>query len=407
MSAGSTFTWLAHDEAERRRMQEAVELFREQGTLDDLGVGSVRDAFSNLLFPGTSVLHTRARYFLFIPWIYRRLEREGVGSRDVAVRGRRYEIALIDALHAGGQTRGVIGERAGAALEQLPSAAYWSALRRLGFCVFHGTQDQYHRSFDGYRLLRRDAPRVSEDEDPVVSIYRNWHPTLDELEAGSPGFLGHATFTLPPDEGAFVRELFLRHAPGSFLSFLTSSGSPSSVPAPWLHPRSARAPREVRRQLELAHSFSRVMHGAALVYNLMLAERRQLDALVDELETLVKEWADSVDSAADSHDWEEFWLVASEGNERITMPTRMFIETWFARALAHGADVAGDGASRQLIERRERQTKKSQARLSNPRRLETWTAPVGMGRLNYRWPVVQEIVNDVLFATRQGSRARG
>jgi hypothetical protein len=97
----SRFTWLAHDEAERRRMQEAIELFSEQGTLDDLGIGPVRDAFSNLLFPSTSVLQTRARYFLFIPWIYRRLEKEGARSRDVAAGARRYEVRLIDALRAG------------------------------------------------------------------------------------------------------------------------------------------------------------------------------------------------------------------------------------------------------------------------------------------------------------------
>jgi hypothetical protein len=387
-------------------MQEAVELFREQGTLDDLGFGSVRDAFSNLLFPGTSVLHTRARYFLFIPWIYRRLEYEGVDSRDVAVRARRYEVRLIDALHAGAETRGVIGERAGADLKQLPSTAYWSALRSLGFRLFPGTQDQYHRSFDGYRALLRGAPRVAEDEDPVLSIYGNWHPTLDEFAAESSDFLDRATFALTPDEGAFIRELFLRHAPGSFLSFLTSSGSPSSVAAPWLHPRMSRAPREVRRQLELAGTFSGVMHGAALVYNLMLAERRHFDPLIDELGAVVTAWADSVDSSAALVDWEEFWLVASEGNPGITMRTRTFVESWFGRTLALGADVANDPASRQLIERRERQAKKAQARLSNPRRLETWTAPVGMSRQTYRWPVVQDIVNDVLNATRQRGRAR-
>ena len=73
------------------------------------------------LFPGTSVLHTRARYFLFIPWIYRRLEQEGARSSEVAARGRRYEIRLIDALRAGGETRGVIGERARSELKQVAS----------------------------------------------------------------------------------------------------------------------------------------------------------------------------------------------------------------------------------------------------------------------------------------------
>ena len=387
-------------------MQEAIELFREQGTLDDLGIGSVRDAFSNLLFPGTSVLHTRARYFLFIPWIYRRLERDGVRSQEVAARARRYEIRLIDALRAGGQTRGVIGERARSELKQLPSTAYWSGLGALGFRLFHGTQDQYHRSFDGYRLLMRGAPRVADDEDPIASIYRNWHPTLDELGAEYPDFLEHAEFALTLDEGAFVRELVLRHAPKSFMAFVAASGSPTSVAYPWLHPRLAAAPREIRRQLELAATFSDVMHGAALVYNLLLARRRGFDPLVEELTARLEQWAASIDAGIAELDWVEFWQVASEGNPRITPATRVFVEGWFARTLALGAGVSDDAGTRTMVERRERQTKHAQARLSNPRRLETWTAPVGLGRLDYRWSVVQDVVNDVLKATRQRSRAR-
>ena len=44
-------------------------------TRDELGIGSVRDAFADMLFPGTSTIMTRARYFLLVPWTYQRLER--------------------------------------------------------------------------------------------------------------------------------------------------------------------------------------------------------------------------------------------------------------------------------------------------------------------------------------------
>jgi hypothetical protein len=82
------------------------------------------------------------------------------------------------------------------------------------------------------------------------------------------------------------------------------------------------------------------------------------------------------------------------------------VESWFALSLDRGASIAGDEKASQLIARRERQTKRSQARLSNPRRLETWTQPVGLGQLDYRWAVVQQIVNDVLRALRPEKRAR-
>jgi len=382
-------------------MQEAVELFREQETVDDLGIGSIRDAFSNLLFPGTSVLHTRARYLLFIPWIYRRLERAGVPSHDVAARARNEEMRLISALVTGGEKRGVIGERARSQLKLLPSTAYWSALSVLGLRLFQGTQDQYHRSFDAHRTLIRDAPRVREDEDPVVRLYLTWHPALDALADEAKDFLNETSFALTNDEGSFVRELVLQHAAGSYLAFLCTSQSRSSVRYAWLHTRRADLPRDIARQLDLAQSISALMRGASIFYNLLLAERREMGDLVDELRAELEKWERDLHSEVVSFEWDEFWSVAWSGNPRITDPTRTFVEAWVASARALGSGVADDDAVRKLIQRRERQTKRSQARLMNPRRLETWTGPVGMGRHDYRWPVVQDIVNDVVASTRR------
>jgi hypothetical protein len=56
----SAFVWLDYSERERRKMLDVVDLFREHDTRDELGVGSVRDAFADMLFPGTSTIMTRA-----------------------------------------------------------------------------------------------------------------------------------------------------------------------------------------------------------------------------------------------------------------------------------------------------------------------------------------------------------
>ncbi len=77
----STLTWLSHDTAERDRTLRLIELFKESGTVDELGIGSIRDTFADAFFPGTSVLQTRARYLLFIPWL---LERTAHQSRNPA-----------------------------------------------------------------------------------------------------------------------------------------------------------------------------------------------------------------------------------------------------------------------------------------------------------------------------------
>jgi hypothetical protein len=60
-------SWVDFAEEDRREMAEVISLFRERDTRDELGIGVIRDALADLMFPGTSTIQTRARYFLFIP----------------------------------------------------------------------------------------------------------------------------------------------------------------------------------------------------------------------------------------------------------------------------------------------------------------------------------------------------
>ena len=67
----AALAWLDYSEADQRRAREIVAMFSQRESRDELGLGQIRDTLSDTLFPGTSVLLTRARYFLFVPWLYR------------------------------------------------------------------------------------------------------------------------------------------------------------------------------------------------------------------------------------------------------------------------------------------------------------------------------------------------
>ena len=83
----SVFAWLDQSEEQRRKVLDIVDLFREKGTVDELGFGTIRDALANILFPGTSNLMTRASSYLFVPWMYLRLERQKTPSSEIAAKG--------------------------------------------------------------------------------------------------------------------------------------------------------------------------------------------------------------------------------------------------------------------------------------------------------------------------------
>jgi len=69
----SSFAWLDYCESERRKALDVIQAFGDRSTLDELGIGIIRDALADLLFPGTSTIQTRAKYHLFIPLIYLKL----------------------------------------------------------------------------------------------------------------------------------------------------------------------------------------------------------------------------------------------------------------------------------------------------------------------------------------------
>src|SRR5689334_9479603 len=116
----STVAWLDHSTEQQQRVREMLALFAESDTVDDLGIGTIRDAFANKFFPGSSVIQTRARYFLFIPWTYKHFEQKA--SSRLLDKGRDAERQLIEQLRAGSDGNGLIGKQAGANLRTLPSA---------------------------------------------------------------------------------------------------------------------------------------------------------------------------------------------------------------------------------------------------------------------------------------------
>ena len=126
----SVVAWLDFSEDQQQKIYESIKEFESKDTVDDLGFGSIRDAISGALFPGTSVLQTRARYFLFIPWIFQEAYRKN--PKQMVAKARDLEIKLIGPLAKSDDTSGVIGIQRKTALKTVPSSIYWSGLQKFG-----------------------------------------------------------------------------------------------------------------------------------------------------------------------------------------------------------------------------------------------------------------------------------
>ena len=63
--------WIDFSKEDWQKALDVINLLSEQGAVDELGIGIIRDAFANYFFPGTSTIQTRAKYFLIVPYMLR------------------------------------------------------------------------------------------------------------------------------------------------------------------------------------------------------------------------------------------------------------------------------------------------------------------------------------------------
>ena len=177
---------------------------------------------------------------------------------------------------------------------------------------------------------------------------------------------------------------------------------------PWEYPRADDLPPQIREWLYHAQNFAEAIHGAALLYNLMLAQASDRNELVDKYGYALDEWTSDVNASRarfDGWDRGRFWELTSPPAALVKRPTQLFIDRWLDIALAPSTALHTDRDARNLIEHRELALKKSQARLSNLRALERWTGAAGTAQLNYRWPIAQRISNDIVNALNGSSDA--
>lgn len=394
----SRFAWVDFAETDRQKMLNIIHLFSDHETRDELGLGTIRDAFAEYFFPGTSTIQTRARYMLFIPWIYKAVERRDFPSAELTAQARKMEIDLIYALFRGQELEGVIGREAKDKLQRLPSNIYWVGLGGWGIRLFLGTQPQYHRFLPTFNKLRRTKPQYKENE---IGEYarENWHMGLPKAPKD---YLTQTNFVLTYEEAKYLSEMIAFHHRESLLAKLIMTDNVPDVRFVWFHPVIASVSPMLQSAVQLARNFSESMHGAVLLYNLMLAEKRQNQEWVEKYQHRIEQWMQLIKARwTELYDWysklPEFWQAAPLLSTNIPHPTRIFVEAWLAIIFTTRDILSSlnNSDTQSLIRQREFRLKGKRARLVSPRALEIWGGVSGERQLDYRWSNAAVIINDI------------
>ncbi|QIX27213.1 hypothetical protein ncot_11835 [Nocardioides sp. JQ2195] len=388
----SLIAWLDSTPAEQKAARELIAMFNDKESRDELGIGPIRDAFSDLLFPGTSVLQTRARYYLFIPWCYMANNVTRQAGPTHRTKGRANERALIKALHGSSSQdkAGLIGARAGVNVRNLPSDIYWTGMLRYGVREHRG-------SIGALTLPSSGAEGATEltQRSPA-----EWNRTVPPAPQGFPDRVEEA-FAMTAEEASWLKERIVTSTQDTVLAHLLEQDQPIAQDslAPWYAVSESKF-----EELHHARMFSSVMQGAALLYNLLIAERFQEHGLAEddsdrpaEFRERLTEWHQELratsEGALRTWDLERMWVITKGSNPNIQRRAQEFVNSW-VNGLRTATDTADDSVLRALVEEREKR-KGAQSRLKNEKMLAAWSGESGTGRLTYRWGTVKTIVNDI------------
>ncbi len=371
--------WIDFSKDERNKVVSILRLLNGQNALDELGIGSVRDAFSDMLFPGISVLQTRAKYFVIIPYLFSMAaeEQETKGKfktgRDVLKYINDREVELVKVLMANSPgENGIVGSTASNHDVKLkPSAMYWNGLRITGILLHQG----FSLDMACQAVL---SGSNSENEGHLIFAPNPLKYNLFK----------DADICLTSDEAVFLYGHFTESAAmkGSLLAymlrnpkFFVESESFEQINANKLKGVNDK----LYRKLNLAQQFSDFIYGAHLLYNIIFADGCGVeDEGVVKIRKTFNEYMDNYISP------ELDAIIDVTGCKGSTM---LFLKTWDKAMISKDVKKA-----KKIVVEREKQVKPRRNKLLRPGDYQ-YTAAIHNFKLNYRYGTARTIIKDILL----------
>ena len=387
--------WVDFSREDREKVLDVMNLLQEQGAVDEIGIGLVRDAFANLFFPGTSTVQTVAKYFLIVPYVLKEAT-EGRYGNDLNIILRRIdqeekECGKLLMQNCPGED-GIIGRRVlpKSWVARKPSNIYWNGIRTYGICTQDLTIPELLKASIILQAQKKSSTLGSKRDDTADS-------ERDDADAGKD--VATQLFSVPDDyyadwrtnlsihltvsEAAFLRKMIETSVSASLLGYLLRNSVDvtkyDSFEAIY-EDLGAVVPAELAQTMKLACDFNRLVYAARVRYNYILSAGQNGDA--------VAEWAYIEENMQYmmSVDVDDVLQTLHITNFRL----RRFL-TSFKTALLAG-DL--DAADKALIDREVEIKTRSRAKLCkrDDYANDTW---IGGRYLDYRFSSAKRIITDI------------
>ena len=217
--------WLNFDGELGRKMAGILHSMDKHDTLDELGLGRIRDFYSGKFFPGLNSLMSRARYFIFISAIYdflyghRKLDiRKEIKKKQDELRRR-----LESSYEGKAEREGIIGIISGDELQKYPDEIYWGGLRKWKVL----TMDDYKIGIlDAYSPDKTEFINDNKEDENIELPIWSLKATVKErfFKKNLLSLTEKIDFDLKKDEAKYLAKLVTDNFEGSILDLLIQKG---------------------------------------------------------------------------------------------------------------------------------------------------------------------------------------
>lgn len=417
--------WIDFSPIARNRIKGFLDMIGQGGVVDELGIGTIRDSLSDMLFPGLSTLYTRAKYLFITPYILQDMARDGKKQKLSKDYFDQKEIAANEAIidfykeHDKSNAESYFGKISGARLNRQPSVIYWSGICH--FKLINTSESLYQILIDKHSLADEllmqisdtgsketfeegenfEKRRINVEYDPEwMQILHQQGAKLTKIEAETlqdritgidPDSLltlllnDDEVWTVYSDANGYGDELSNR-----FTDFVVKAIRGKMI-----------RNENLRRNLVRAYDLALFLYGQHAVYNLALHIRHNDEPYVDKYREKCENWYSSFrDLMLDAND---FNIKTYFLNANVRQFTQNFLQA--QQALVFSARKWSDieDAYVEMVEKQERNNKKRKSRFYKMERDESvnelnngeW---LGLKLIEYRYDSGKSIIKDIRAA---------
>lgn len=393
-----------------------LDLLKKPGVVDELGIGGIRNAFADRMFPGLSTIQTRAKYFTLVAYrVQAFIERPGKletlekylawhekvdRMKLVKNNGQDGELGIVGATFGLDRRRDVV---------RRPSSIYWNGLRKFGFITPNISLSEFSARLSRKKRPIREILRGSKDDDgDATQSWEGEHPRVT-IPSPDADYWDTLKIDLTQDEARILRQHIIDQTPEGLLGqillhpewleevlqFSLRGSFMEFCELPFL--KRIEAPG-LSAAVEHARDFWRIMKGAHIRYNCLLQEGADEPTLSADFHAEWETWLHEMTPFPKSWDDALFRQLVGKGAQRMG-PTQRFVNLWIDQTRRGCPDLS---KCDNLVRLQECQNKGARARLGPENRSGHPSAWVGLRDLNYRLPVALQILRDINDAQEKG-----